>query len=447
MPGRTIAVFIFCALVLPAFCDSDDQALAYLNSFSDPRDLSTADHTRLMQAIGALADDSFATREKAAHTITAYQLQALPLIAELRERQPLDTGLRLDVLSGQIKANMRGLPARLVEHLDRLVKAGDTRMTPRLIQLIEHDEESIRHHAVHALRRVSGQQFGYGASHSKTLREMAVRRWQEWWNRNRDDFIIQGGTEDYYLLVSVASRCKLLRKDGHVIWDIELGNTVSDIEVVDDQCLALTSVSDHSLHLIQRGWVTNWTWTAKSAAKTRLNSVTHDPQKDTLMVGLKSPLRAIAELDRSGEMQWTHANQNACVSDARALANGHVLLADPIKGRIREINRHGITVWEFHVGAQRAELLSNGNILTNTGRTLIEVDRSKRTAWSVELAAVPRDFTRLPDGLTAVFIPGTGLVLIDQDGHQTILHGEPDVAKEGTVTVAPPSYLTFPDPD
>jgi hypothetical protein len=75
------------------------------------------------------------------------------------------------------------------------------------------------------------------------------------------------------------------------------------------------------------------------------------------------------------------------------------------------------------------------------------VDRSKRTAWSVELAAVPRDFTRLPDGLTAVFIPGTGFVLIDQDGHQTILHGEPDVAKEGTVTVAPPSYLTFPDPD
>ena len=164
------------------------------------------------------------------------------------------------------------------------------------------------------------------------------------------------------------------------------------------------------------------------------------------MVGLKSPLQAIAELNRSGEIRWTHANQNVCVTDARSLANGHVLLTDTQKGRIREISRHGITIWDLYVVAQRAVMLSNGNILTNAGRTLIEVDRTKRTVWSVELAAVPRDFTRLPDGRTAVFIPDTGLVLIDRDKHQTLLHGETGPAKEGTVTVVPTSYLTFPDP-
>ncbi|MFT7510994.1 MAG: hypothetical protein ACI9QL_000193 [Candidatus Omnitrophota bacterium] len=454
--GRFIFLILLFGGVFQTFATPADHALAYLENFADEQDLSADERVILQGAVDALSHESFIEREKAAYTIVRFGVSALPRLNRSRLEQPADTGLRMDILGQQIRADATGLPNRLVQSIDLLIQQGDERVAPRLLELLDNDEEAVRHHAIYALRHISGQSLAFGANDSPALRVMATQRWREWWNMTKDDFTLPDPSHDYYLLVSIGARVKLLRKDGHPLWDTSLPAPSGKDQVtppilgmtpMDDERLAVTTLSENYLKIIQRGWVQLSERDVSIKTEDVANSVSYNPISDQLMLSLAHSEYGIAELHADGSSAWLNGSSRSMIYDAHALPNGNVLFAEFAQGRIREVSRHGVNQWEFAAEKPtRVNVLVNGNILTNIRSTLVEVDRAKEVIWSHELPSVPHDFTRLPDGRTAAFVPQQGLIIIDQDHSQLMLIEAGDEAY-GTVNVAPLSYLTFPTPD
>lgn len=72
-------------------------------------------------------------------------------------------------------ASVRVQAISLLDRLNRATAA------PALIQALRDPEKVVRHRAVIALRRLTGQSFQYRPDAAKEQREAAVRKWQEWW--------------------------------------------------------------------------------------------------------------------------------------------------------------------------------------------------------------------------------------------------------------------------
>ena len=64
----------------------------------------------------------------------------------------------------------------------------DDLLVPRFIELLSHDDPVVRFSANRNLETLSGKQRLYGHSASLEKRQAGIRRWQDWWSKNRGTF-------------------------------------------------------------------------------------------------------------------------------------------------------------------------------------------------------------------------------------------------------------------
>ena len=78
-------------------------------------------------------------------------------------------------------------PAPLLQAIHQAGKAGDTAAVPRLIELLDHDDDAIRMFSIQALERITGHEdrMGYDPYAPATKRRPAIRKWVEAANEGR----------------------------------------------------------------------------------------------------------------------------------------------------------------------------------------------------------------------------------------------------------------------
>jgi hypothetical protein len=76
------------------------------------------------------------------------------------------------------------------ERARTLLRLGDWSEAPVLIQGLRHEQLMMRAQCGHALFEVTGERFGYDARGDENARELAVRRWEAWWESRQGEGIL-----------------------------------------------------------------------------------------------------------------------------------------------------------------------------------------------------------------------------------------------------------------
>lgn len=147
----------------------------------------------------ALADGLYMLREKGREAVK-------PLIEALKRNQVLARWAAAAAL-GELK-DTEAIPALEAALKDEklsvriraaqsLAKLGSTQGIPVLIAALESNEVMIGHppelacdYANQVLGSVSGKSFGFDGSADKVTKSAAVKKWQAWWEENRNTFRI-----------------------------------------------------------------------------------------------------------------------------------------------------------------------------------------------------------------------------------------------------------------
>lgn len=76
-------------------------------------------------------------------------------------------------------------PAGRIPAMKRAARTKDPAAVPKLVALLESDDPAERLYSIEALRRITGQTFGYNYYDSEPNREAAVGRWKQWLSEQR----------------------------------------------------------------------------------------------------------------------------------------------------------------------------------------------------------------------------------------------------------------------
>jgi hypothetical protein len=64
---------------------------------------------------------------------------------------------------------------------------GDKRATEPLVKQLRNDDKWVRKESAEALRKVTGQNFGYDPEAEPAAREDATRKWEDWWKKQKEE--------------------------------------------------------------------------------------------------------------------------------------------------------------------------------------------------------------------------------------------------------------------
>jgi len=150
--------------------------------------------------IAALKDESSYVRWAAAEALGRLKVkEAYPwLVSALRDTSSYGRSAAANAL-GQI-GDPAAVPHLRTSLYDRnlwvrnasaraLVRLGENEGIPVLIRNLESEAQErdnlVREQAVEFLREVTGREFGFDPRASRSAREEAIRRWEEWWESQR----------------------------------------------------------------------------------------------------------------------------------------------------------------------------------------------------------------------------------------------------------------------
>jgi len=71
-------------------------------------------------------------------------------------------------------------PSVKIPAIEKAVREHDTTVVPQLIKDLDNDDAAVRLYAIHALRALTGEQFGYTAYLDENARTPAIARWNQW---------------------------------------------------------------------------------------------------------------------------------------------------------------------------------------------------------------------------------------------------------------------------
>ena len=63
---------------------------------------------------------------------------------------------------------------------------GDKRAREPLVKQLRNSDQWVRKEAVEALRKITSLDFGYDPEAESAQRETATKKWEEWWNKQKD---------------------------------------------------------------------------------------------------------------------------------------------------------------------------------------------------------------------------------------------------------------------
>ncbi len=68
-------------------------------------------------------------------------------------------------------------PAAKLYAIEKAARSGDTSALPQLVEQLDSDDPAVRLLAIEALRRLTGEDYGYAHDDPPPLRRAAIKRW------------------------------------------------------------------------------------------------------------------------------------------------------------------------------------------------------------------------------------------------------------------------------
>ncbi|MGH7179237.1 MAG: hypothetical protein ACREJC_17805 [Tepidisphaeraceae bacterium] len=78
-------------------------------------------------------------------------------------------------------------PSVKIPAIKKSVETHDTKAAAQLVKDLDSDDPAVRFYAIDALRRLTGQTFGYVYYEDEEERADAVKKWQQWLSTRESD--------------------------------------------------------------------------------------------------------------------------------------------------------------------------------------------------------------------------------------------------------------------
>lgn len=420
------AVACTCGAAGPLGSDPS-AARAFLKELIDPVPLRPEVRRRARKLLTDLRSERWAARDAASKELLAIGPKAAPLVRPVAESAHAEAAARAGQLLAAYRARQEGRAAVLNTAVDLLARQKDKAAVDSLVKLLSHADERIRRVSEYAVRRITGEQFGYNAHAPADERRAAAAKWAAWWQARRASFDFaaaarRGRVGGVFCWDPYTSRAFLVGLDGKLIWARKMPKRFCGADVLPNGNI-LVGTRDENKQTVLAEYDPDDTvvWrTKRLPASGPFRDVTRLSNGNTLAIDLRG--HRVVEIDPEGKrIVWEYACGASRVCSAQRLPGGNTLLCS-VGGEAREITRAGKVVWrKTGLGNTRdAQRLPNGNLLIVdlARRAVVEMDPSGREVWGW----TPPDgrgvggALRLPDGRTVVQVGGVGFLLVDAAG-------------------------------
>ncbi|MDP7288113.1 MAG: PQQ-binding-like beta-propeller repeat protein [Phycisphaerae bacterium] len=414
-----------------------------------PEKLTDATAKQIKGLIEKLSDPVWKVRENASSELVKYGPEILPMLNAAANHKDLEVSDRVGVAIKKIQSKVEDVGTDLNSSIEVLAAVGDKKLIDMLLELLNHAGLSGRYTAEYALRRLTGENFGFNTRDEPSSRAAAVGKWRKWWKDKRASFSFDQAQ------IKARSVALLISNNG---------------------TRNVTAVSIRGKTI----------WTKKMRATLYCAAGTGN---GNIIVGYSSSPKNIEEYDAKGKSVWAPTsvpNGTGGVFDIERLANGNTLIAYTHRGHVTEINAKGKVVWQMtglkspisaqrlkngntliaeHSGARVIEvdrknkvvwqktglkspgdavMLPNGNVLIGeySGKKVLEVDRKGKVLWQRNCPAAVSGVCRLPDGSIAITNSNEGAILLSRDGKKVIRKLLAHNGSWGKIRLAPAAILT-----
>ena len=430
-PGRqvaaTAAVVLAAALCAAAgeVPEAPAAARAFLKELVDPTPLPPAARRRAGKLLADVDNESWRVREAASKELVRMGPRAAPLVARAAKDATGELAVRAEQILAAYRAAQAHRPSLLNQAVDLLAGRKDKTVVDSLLVLLGHADGDIRHVTEYALRRITGKRFGYNAHAPEPERRAAARRWAAWWKAGRRTFAFDrapAGRIAGVLCRDISGRqLRLIDLEGKTLWSRRMASGLRYAAALPNGNLLFSRSGKGTYSLEEHDAAGKVVWRTDGSVLGGLpRDVSRLPSGTTLALDLTG--RRAVEIDRAGrKIVWQYALAATNFHSVQRLANGNTLLCST-SGLAQEVSKAGKVVWSrTDLGATRdVHMLANGNLLVAqyvAGR-VVELTRSGQEAWSwspgVKVRCVAA--SRLPDGRTVVQAWGPGLFLVDAAG-------------------------------
>lgn len=316
-------------------------------------------------------------------------------------------------LAGVLGEDARGDLVSLLEDKDDTVRLaaarglanfGERQSLRALVSLLESDNLLVRVSAAAALRRLSGQHFGFAAYDTADKRQKVVAKWKGWVESDgrtaRLNFPLKKfGTGVGYLggntLLAFGYQNKVAEysPDGKEVWSYQSQGAWSAEKMANGNVLIAEYNGNRVVEVDGEGKV-EWEYSIT-------NPLNAKPlENGNVLIAQHSGNKAV-EVSPDKRIVWQYPTKSNC-SDVHRLENGNTLISS-YGSSVVEVTPDGKVVWEYPLGqSYGCQPLANGNVLiTNFDGRVVEVTRDKKIIWEFrENNAV--DAFRLPNGNTLI---------------------------------------------
>jgi formylglycine-generating enzyme required for sulfatase activity len=153
--------------------------------------LTDADRIRIEKLAAQLGAESWKDRDKATEALKNEPFAALPLIRQAADSKDPEIAERARTIVSVLESKHLDIALSLRRAIATRKAAKDAAVVGDLIALLQEDNFAVRNTAWDGLLRLTGQDFGYLASTGPDQSRQAARKAQEWWEKNKADFVMK----------------------------------------------------------------------------------------------------------------------------------------------------------------------------------------------------------------------------------------------------------------
>ena len=424
---QIIAPFLFGAVLLvagfaeePASDKVDtDAALAILQRQVEPLSDPDAMRERVEQLVGSLDSDEFIEREKAVRKLSELPPRIKPILKAAAKGRSQEVVTRSKTVLRKLDERARAEANLAGGAIDDLIAAGDRRVVPLLLDLLESGDRTMRNFAAHGLRQASGKEFGFDAAGTPRERRMAIREFRGWWSESKDSFKFSDAARalsrlGVLIANDVSKEIVLIDLKGKVLWQRSVDLDIKAASLLPNGHYLVAH--DMGACEFDRQHKKVWDTSKSGLGNTMIYDVSRLKSGNTLLCYVSDG--HVTELDPAGRVVWQIEGLSS-PGAAERLTNGNTLICENHANRIIEVSRDKETVWEFGdlKNPSGVSSLASGSILVAEwgSKRAFEVTREKDVVWKHEIDAEVSTVSRLPDGNTIVAREGS-ITLADRRG-------------------------------
>ncbi|MBT3199858.1 MAG: PQQ-binding-like beta-propeller repeat protein [Phycisphaerales bacterium] len=386
-------------------------------------DTNTKTVKKLITELGA---PTWKVRENASKKLLEFGPEILPLLNESAGHKDIEVADRVGVAIKTIQAKVEDVGTELNPAIDLLAANGEVKLIGMLLELLNHASLSGRYTAEYALRRLTGQNFGYDSRSEPADRLKALAKWKEWWKKNKSAFTYDKAKIEARSMVLLVSndRGKMVTAvslQGKAAWAKKMRTTMYCATGIGNGNIIVGFSGSPNVEEYDLTGKSIWTPRNVPNASGGVFDIQRLPNGNTLVAYTHNG--HVTEIDAKGKVVWQMTGLRSPTS-AQRLKNGNTLIAEHAGSRGIEVDRKKKIVWQ-QTGLKSpidALKLPNGNVLIGeySGKRVLEVNQGGKILWQRMCPSAVSGVCMLPDGNIAITNSTEGAIVLSRDGQKVI---------------------------